>query len=206
MGQIGVALLATNPLGLTGLAALLRPYTDIRILSVSEYSQADVAVVRCNRFTPRVVSRLRQAPFHGRTSVVLLVNQITEAELLMALDCRVVEIIAASAATEERVRHSVTSAAGRGGHMPDGLVEELLKHIDRVQQEILTPAGGHAGLSRREVDVLRLMADGLSTSEIADQMSYSERTVKNVIHDITHRHRLRNRSHAVAFALRAGII
>jgi DNA-binding NarL/FixJ family response regulator len=37
-------------------------------------------------------------------------------------------------------------------------------------------------------------------------MSYSERTVKNVLHDITTGLQLRNRSHAVAYALREGLI
>jgi DNA-binding NarL/FixJ family response regulator len=56
------------------------------------------------------------------------------------------------------------------------------------------------------VEVLRLLADGLDTSEIAHKLAYSERTVKNVVHDVTTRLQLRNRSHAVAYALREGLI
>jgi DNA-binding NarL/FixJ family response regulator len=56
------------------------------------------------------------------------------------------------------------------------------------------------------VEVLRLVADGLDTSEIARQLAYSERTVKNVLHDVTSRLQLRNRSQAVAYALRQGFI
>jgi DNA-binding CsgD family transcriptional regulator len=63
-----------------------------------------------------------------------------------------------------------------------------------------------SGLTAREVDVLRLMAEGLDTAEIAGKLCYSERTVKNVIYGITHRLKLRNRSHAVAYALRSGMI
>jgi len=54
--------------------------------------------------------------------------------------------------------------------------------------------------------VLRLMADGMDTGEIARNLSYSERTVKNIIYAITTRLSLRNRSHAVAYAMRAGVI
>ena len=61
-------------------------------------------------------------------------------------------------------------------------------------------------LTPREIDVLRLMADGLDTNEIAGELCYSERTVKNVIYGVTHRLKLRNRSHAVAYALRTGMI
>ena len=42
--------------------------------------------------------------------------------------------------------------------------------------------------------------------EIATELCYSERTVKNVIHEVTSRLRVRNRAHAVAFALREGLI
>ena len=44
------------------------------------------------------------------------------------------------------------------------------------------------------------------TQEIASTLNYSERTVKGVIHEITTRLQLRNRSHAVAFALRNDLI
>jgi DNA-binding NarL/FixJ family response regulator len=54
--------------------------------------------------------------------------------------------------------------------------------------------------------VLRLVADGLDTAEIATKLSYSQRTIKNILHDITSRLHLRNRSHAVAYALRHGLI
>ena len=54
--------------------------------------------------------------------------------------------------------------------------------------------------------MLRLVADGYGTGEIAEKLSYSERTVKNIIHAVTARFELRNRSHAVAYALRAGVI
>ncbi|SDZ07167.1 regulatory protein, luxR family [Saccharopolyspora shandongensis] len=61
-------------------------------------------------------------------------------------------------------------------------------------------------LTEREVDVLRLMADGWCTAEIAGGLGYSERTVKNALSSVTSRLKLRNRAHAVAYALRAGII
>jgi DNA-binding NarL/FixJ family response regulator len=61
-------------------------------------------------------------------------------------------------------------------------------------------------MADREIRVLRLVADGKDTKEIARELSYSERTVKNVLHDVTTRFQLRNRSQAVAYALREGLI
>jgi DNA-binding CsgD family transcriptional regulator len=61
-------------------------------------------------------------------------------------------------------------------------------------------------LQPREVEVLRLVADGFDTVEIARKLNYSERTVKNVIHQITQRLGLRNRPHAVAYAIKNGLM
>ena len=54
--------------------------------------------------------------------------------------------------------------------------------------------------------MLRLIADGHATREVAAELCYSERTVKNVLHDVVTKLGARTRSHAVAHAVRAGLI
>lgn len=61
-------------------------------------------------------------------------------------------------------------------------------------------------LTQREHDVLELIAEGEPTREVALRLSYSERTVKNVLHDVTVKLGARSRSHAVAHAVRKGLI
>ena len=63
-----------------------------------------------------------------------------------------------------------------------------------------------AQLRPRERDVLALVAEGLSTREIARRLCYSERTIKNILQELTTRVGLRNRTQAVAWALRNGWI
>ncbi|MGF1661298.1 MAG: response regulator transcription factor [Kineosporiaceae bacterium] len=58
----------------------------------------------------------------------------------------------------------------------------------------------------RELDVLRLAGDGLTTVEIAANLGCSERTVKMTLQAVVERFGLRNRTHAVAFAIRKGLI
>ena len=100
-----------------------------------------------------------------------------------------------------------TSAAAGDGSVPPDLLGRLLGQVSLLQRQVLTPRGlRFSGLTDREIDVLRLLADGCDTTEVATTLHYSERTVKNVVQDITRRHNLRNRTHAVAYALRQGLI
>lgn len=61
-------------------------------------------------------------------------------------------------------------------------------------------------LSEREQRVLALIAEGHRTREVATQLCYSERTVKNVLHDVATKLNARSRSQAVAHAVRDGLI
>ena len=67
-------------------------------------------------------------------------------------------------------------------------------------------AANHSPLTEREHDVLALIAQGEPTREVAVRLCYSERTVKNVLHDVTMKLGARTRSHAVAQAVRNGLI
>ena len=207
MEQFRVALQASDPLSQAGIASYLQSRPELTLLRSSERTEAKVLVVSCDRLTTDVVAMLRRSAAEIGSPVVLITNEITESELLTAVECRVVAILPRAAVTAERLVHSVLTAAKGGGVMPPNLGGEQLKHIQRPQRDERTPNGLNAsGLTPREIDVLRLMADGLDTNEIAGELCYSERTVKNVIYGVTHRLKLRNRSHAVAYALRAGMI
>jgi DNA-binding NarL/FixJ family response regulator len=205
--QVRVALQASDPLIQAGLASYLQARPELTLLRGADRAQARVLVVSAERLSADVVAMLRRYAAESGAPVVLITSEITETELLTAVECRVVAILPRHAVTADRLAHSVLAAAAGGGVMPPNLVGELLKHIERLQRDVLTPHGlNTSGLTPREIDVLRLMADGLDTSEIAGELSYSERTVKNVIYGVTHRLKLRNRSHAVAYALRSGMI
>jgi DNA-binding NarL/FixJ family response regulator len=99
-------------------------------------------------------------------------------------------------------------AAARGDCvLPPDLLDQLLDHSAAAQGSTGAPAPwAAAALSPRERSVLRMVADGHETSEIAQRLAYSQRTVTTVLHDITQRFQLRNRAHAVAYALRAGLL
>ena len=120
-----------------------------------------------------------QLPTEGDLSAVLVLRALTPSRLLSC-----VRTLTAGRATlpPEAVRLIDPEVAA--GHM-------------RVGNRVLT---------RREFDVLRLLAEGDTTREIAQRMSYSERTVKNIVHDLLEKLGCRTRAHAVALAVRQGVI
>jgi DNA-binding NarL/FixJ family response regulator len=104
--------------------------------------------------------------------------------------------------------HRGVQKADRGaGDLPADLLGGLLDQVGRARRCGAAPAGLiTSGLSERETDVIRLVAEGLDTREIASKLCYSERTIKNVLHGLMSRLQLRNRAHAVAFAAREGYL
>ena len=54
--------------------------------------------------------------------------------------------------------------------------------------------------------MLRLLSKGESTRQIAEDLCYSEKTVKNIVHDVLVRMNCRNRAQAVALATERGLI
>ena len=206
MDQVRVALQATDALTQAGLAGFLQSSPGLRVLGSEDRAHAQVLVVAADRLSVDVVALLRRCIVEVGAPVVLVTSEITEAELLTAVGARVVAILPRHAVTAERLVHSVRAAASGAGVLPPNLVGELLKHVERMQRDVLAPHGLNAGLTPREIDVLRLVADGLDTAEIAGELCYSERTVKHVIYGVTRRLKLRNRAHAVAYALRTGMI
>jgi DNA-binding CsgD family transcriptional regulator len=74
----------------------------------------------------------------------------------------------------------------------------------RVSEQEAQRAAG--SLDERRLEVLRLLAAGETTKSISAKLAYSERTIKTVIRDLETELSARSRAHAVAEALRQGLI
>jgi DNA-binding NarL/FixJ family response regulator len=84
------------------------------------------------------------------------------------------------------------------------LAVKLLREFTRLAHEPAVPAPPRTVLSQREKEVLALVADGKSNTEIAAALAAAENTVKNCIKKILEKLHLENRVQAAVFALRDG--
>jgi len=66
-------------------------------------------------------------------------------------------------------------------------------------------SGGDSSLTRRESEILQLVASGMSNKEIANELTITEGTVKNHVHNALEKLHLTNRVQAAAYAVRQGL-
>ena len=198
---------ATDPVSEAGVSSQLRVQHDLEVLSSDSPARPDVVVLVADRVDEPTAAGIRATRDSGGPRVVLVVGSVDGVEVLAAVEAGVAAIVRRCEATPDRLSTAIRAAATGDGHLPPDLLGRLLQQVGDAQRKAAAPTGlTFGGLTQRELTVLRLIADGYSTSEIATRMAYSERTIKNSIHDLVSRFHLRNRTHAVAFAVRQGLI
>jgi DNA-binding NarL/FixJ family response regulator len=206
MERIKTYIHADDPISRAGVASQLRPRPEVLVLDAAEAQDAAVSLVVADRVSEATLRAIRGLRQRG-AGVVLVVVELDDAALVSAIEAGVAALVRRAEATPDRLVSVIRSAAAGEAAVPPDLLGRLLNQIGQLQRQVLSPRGlSFAVLADREVEVLRLVADGLDTAEIATRLSYSQRTIKTVLHDVTTRLQLRNRSHAVAYALREGLI
>jgi DNA-binding NarL/FixJ family response regulator len=204
--QLTVYVHADDPILRAGLASQLRPRPEVKVIDAPEPGRTSVALVVADRVAEPTLRTLRSLQRVG-ARLVLVVAELDDADLVAAVEAGVAGVVRRAEASPDRLINVVQAAAIGDGALPPDLLGRLLNQVGKLQRQVLWPRGlTFGGLAEREIEVLRLVADGLDTAEIAAKLSYSQRTIKNILHDITSRLHLRNRSHAVAYALRHGLI
>ena len=204
---IPVYVYAGDPISQAGMATQLRGRTELRVVDEQEVDRAVVAVVVADSVDDALARTIKALQRNRCPRVVVVATQLDDAGLLAAVEAGACGLLRRVEATPDQVVAAVTRAAAGDGALPPDLLGRLLEQVGQIQRQILEPRGFRvSGLTEREVQVLRLVAEGHNTAEIAHQLAYSERTIKNVIQDVITRFQLRNRSHAVAYAVRQGFI
>lgn len=189
---------ASDPVSRAGVTSQLQARRDVRLVDGGDAGCApDVVVVVCEQVDLAALAAVRRS---RPARVLLVASTIGGPEVLAAVEAGVHGLLRRSEATAERLAGAILAVAAGDGTLPPDLLGRLLGQVGARRG--LT----YGGLTQRELEVLSLLAGGCSTAEIARKLAYSERTIKNAIHDLVTRLQLRNRTHAVAFAVREGLI
>lgn len=205
--RIAVCVSAADPLSRAGTISQLRATGDIVLIEEDKITEDGVALVVADEVDTEAVRTIRGLRRRGVERVALLVGRLDDKGLLAAVEAGVAGVVRRSEATPGNLLSAIRSVASGEGTLPPDLLGRLLGQVGQLQRQVLAPRGlTFSGLTERELSVLRLLADGHDTAEVGRQLFYSERTVKNIVHDVTSRLDLRNRTHAVAYALRQGLI
>ncbi|MGW2933111.1 LuxR C-terminal-related transcriptional regulator [Streptomyces sp. NPDC001156] len=201
---IPVAVLCDDRLTYEGAVAALAGYPCVRVLCRANVRDADVLVTFADDVSDQVLERVEQISASRQdVQVVLVMKSVTEPRLIRAIRLGVVSVVLRQQATFSDIAHAVVAAHVGHADLPPQILGTLIRHLRRLERR---GPGARAGLSPREMTVLGLLSDGLDTTQIARQLSYSERTIKTIIHSIITTLGVSNRTHAVAYAIRAGLM
>jgi DNA-binding NarL/FixJ family response regulator len=213
--MIRVALVDDQTLVRRGIRSLLELAGDITI--VAEAADGDEAIDVIRRERPDAVLLDVRMPKRNGIDVLRELRASSELPPTILLttfddDEALLEGVKAGArgyllkdVTLEQLTGAIRTVAGGGTLIRPAVTERVLRGLEHVRREFeaLSPPDP---LTKRELEILRLMAGGYSNREIADALGTAEGTVKNHASSILSKLGVRDRTRAVLKALELGYI
>ena len=212
---ISLILVEDNRLLREGLVAMVSRQEDLRI--VAALGDRENVLQRVQQLKPRVVLldlglrnhnslRLVEAITREHPSVKVIVMDLLPAE------ADVIDFVKAGAAgfllkdaTFEEFLKTIRLVAGGINVLPppltDLLFSQIVNHVARRDKALLSSA---VKLTKREREVIRLIADGLSNKEIAEQLNVATFTVKSHVHNVLEKLALRSRVQIASYYAKEG--
>jgi len=193
-----------HPLIRQGIAGLVATQADMNL--IAEAANGREAIQQFHRHRPDITLMDLQMPeMSGLDAIIAIRGEFPEARII---------VLTTYAGDVQALR--ALKAGARAYLLKDSLHKELLATIRAVQAgkksmspEVSFQLAEHAtddALTRAEVLVLRLIAEGNANKEIAAQLSTSEDTVKGQVRNILSKLGAKDRTHAAMIGLKRGII
>jgi DNA-binding NarL/FixJ family response regulator len=216
---IRVLIADDQPLLRTGFRMILEAEPDIEV--VGEAADGREAVDAARRLRPSVVLMdIRMPVMDGVAATRLLAGPGVDASVRVLilttfdLDEYIVEALRSGASgfllkdvPAEQLVDAIHVIADGGALLAPGVTRKLLDSFaHRLPRAESSEAAKVADLTERELEVLRLMATGMSNAEIAQDLVVSETTVKTHVSRVLMKLDLRDRVQAVVFAYERGIV
>lgn len=201
-GTVRVAIHAPAPLVRAGLAGFVALDPRLHELPRDRIGEADAIVVAVDVADASALDLLHRLCDRPGARFLVVVGKKWRADLSAAQKRGVRAVVWWDFCSPDVFARSVRAVAGsEETPLPSPLAPGRAEH-----QVVASRGRAEARLNAREVDVLRLIAEGKQCDEIAVELSYSERTVRYILYGAMKRLRTRNRAHAVSHAIRAGLI
>ncbi len=212
-GMIRILIADDHSLFRQGLRSLLEAEGDLRV--IGEAASGREALRAALETKPDIILMDIQMPgLDGVEAAKEIIKESPEAKVIMLTmyrqDAYVFEAVKAGARgyllkdTDAGVLVDAVRRVNQGEVLLDAELAEQIIHDFRAKRDVL-PRAHHADLTEREVQILRLLAQGATNQEIADGLGISEKTVRNRLSEIFSKLHLNNRTQAALYAIREGL-
>ena len=193
-----------------GLSAYLQTEPDITVIGEAENGLA--ALEFCRATAPDVVLMdLVMEPLDGieatkrilairpEAKIIVLTSFIDETKILPALEAGATNYLLKTAKADEIVR-AIRGAVKNESVIEPAVAAKMLKSMLRQEPRL------HDSLTERELEVLKLIGQGKSNQEIADELFIGIKTVKTHVSNILSKLQCEDRTQAAIYANRHGLV
>lgn len=213
MGETPIKLLVVDDQSIVrkGICALLEQVADIAV--IGEASDGEEAVAQAKLLDPEVILMDLVMPkmdgitaiqkilsIRPRIRIMALTSFVAEDKVFPAIKAGAMGYLLKDSEPEELITAIRKVSRGEPSLHPT-VAKMMLEELGQPVKQPLTPEP----LTEREVDVVRLVAQGLSNRQIADQLVIGEATVRTHVGNILNKLHLANRVQATLYALREGL-
>jgi NarL family two-component system response regulator LiaR len=211
--SISVLLVDDHSMVREGVRAFLVTQPDL--LVVGEAGSGEEAIKLAEQHVPDVVlmdlimpsmdgveATRRVKQVSPRSRVVVLTSYHEDEHIFPALKAGALSYILKDVSAEE-LASAVRKAAAGEAMLHPRVAARVIKELQGRREDPLNP---FTELSERELEVLKLIADGMSNAEMAAKLVLSEKTIKGHVSNILSKLHLVDRTQAAVYAWREGIV
>lgn len=199
-----------------GMRLLLSSQADFEI--VGEAVDGEDAIAKVNAFKPQVVLMDLRMPVldgaaatrrlkatHPEVRVLVLTTFDEDAAIFDGLRAGAIGYLLKDAPTD-KLYEAIRAAARGESFLQPSVAARVVAEFARLSEQSPTAAGLAEPLSPREVEILRLLANGATNREIANQLVLAEGTVKNHVTNILTKLDVSDRTRAAIKARELGLL
>ena len=195
-----------------GLKAFLAPTAGLEIVgeavngleAVAMAAELQPDVILLDLLMPELdgIGAARQiGKINPQIKMIIITSYVEEANVIMAIKAGVVGYLLKDSSPEE-IENAIHNVFEGGTAFPAKITSMMVRELNRPEKEAVK----ESGLTEREVEILKLMALGMSNKEIARDLLLSVWTIRTYVTGILDKLQVENRTQATLFAIREGLV